>query len=1042
MDAELDFENKLIGYLEQIGGTKQWQYVPDITQTEQLWANFKQILEKNNQDKIDEPLSDNEFAQVKKQIDDLETPYLAGKFLYGLNGVSQVEIDMDDGRHIFLTVFDQANVGAGNTVYQVVNQIERPHKLAGYRDRRFDTTLLINGLPIIHIEEKAANHNVTEALNQMEQYATEGQFTDIYSTVQILIGMTPDDTRYMANTTADKFNFDFAFHWQREDNNQPVMDWRDFLNRMLSIPMAHQMATNYMILDGTQHHQMLKVMRPYQVYATRKVIQQINEASFNLDSQKLGYIWHTTGSGKTISSFKTAWLASRLPNVDKVVFIVDRIALTQQTVDNYSAYDPDTNDENKNGVVTDTANVSVLGQKIRQKGGGIVVTSIQKLDRLVQRANFKKPDQHIVFIVDEAHRSTSGDMLQRAKAGFPHGAWVGYTGTPSFDGITTQEIFGDLLHAYTIREAIADRNVLGFKVDFNTTLSEDVLKEQYLPAFYQEKHPDWTQEQIKYKIDHLSREDMDDSVNSGVYDDNDDHVKLVVDDILNKWRNRSVSGRYSAMLTTHVGGGKASSPMAIKYFEEFQRRNAELPADKRLKVAVTFSQDNSNGNHMLQTNQGLHNAMAAYNELFGTAFGDDTVREYTEDVVSRLNRSISTDPEDYLNIVIVIDQLLTGFDAPYLNTLYVDRTMQGANLIQAYSRTNRIQDMQQKPYGRIVNYRWPAQAEKLMNEALRTYADRNSANIQIGLPNVDKGGGGVIAPDVGATKDQAKKLVKQLAELTDGFDHISASEAKQDQTLDLLKQYNHAMALLKQDDSYDYDQPDKLLEKIGITPDQEVRLTNTIANNLTEAIVGRHPDNNINYGDFDLQMEHVNEVKVNYDYLEELIAQFLNETNDGDQDAADETFGKINDMADQLTDRQYGQQVKRMAADIHNGQLDHDLVSEYPVKSSSIKGILAEHNQRSRRTVILAFRQKWGLVDAEGVKDEMNLILDRHITGNDDLSENNELTDIITKGQRYYKTDATDKSIQVLSKIKYRNQLRSEFTKFADQINQEFKEQL
>lgn len=1050
MQAELEFEDRLIDYLTSIGGSKQWQYMPNIKTTAELWQNFKLILERNNQEKLDQPLSDNEFAQVKKQIDDLKTPYQAGKFLYGLNGVSQVEIDTDAGEHVFLTVFDQAYVGAGGTVYQVVNQIERPAKLANCRDRRFDTTLLINGLPIIQIEEKTAARNVKEALNQMQQYIHEGQFSDIYSTVQILVGMTPDDTRYMANTTEDKFNLDFAFHWQREDNNQPVMAWRDFLNRMLSIPMAHQMATSYMILDGTKHRQMLKVMRPYQVYATRRVIEKIKQSSFELDSQKLGYIWHTTGSGKTISSFKTAWLASRLPNVDKVVFLVDRIALTQQTADNYSAYDPDTNDENKDGIIFDTANVNVLARKLRQHGG-IIVTSIQKLDRLVQRQSFKRPEQNIVFIVDEAHRSTAGDMLQRAKDGFPHGAWVGYTGTPRFDGITTQEIFGDLLHAYTIREAIADRNVLGFKVDFNTTLSEDVLKTQYLPQLYQHEHPDWTTEKINYKIDHLSREDMDDTVNSGVYDDNEDHVKLVVDDILNKWRNRSVSGRYSALLTTHVGGRKASSPMAMKYFDEFQRRNAEADADHQLKVAVTFSQDNSNGDNMLGTNTGLHRAMVAYNHLFGTAFGDDNVRGYTEDVVSRLNRTVSNDPADYLDIVIVIDQLLTGFDAPHLNTLYVDRTLQGANLIQAYSRTNRIQDMQHKPYGRIVNYRWPAQAEKLMNDALKVYADPNSADIPIDLlPGItdetDDGGTSVVAPTFEETKESTTKVLDQLADLTDDYRQIPRGTAEQQQAFQLLKQYNHQIALLKQDDQYDYDDPNALLAEIGISEDQEIRLTSTIANKLEEKLSVINSDDgsgdSVIYSDFKLEMEHVNEVEVDYDYLEELIAQFLNETNAGEMDAADKSYHRINDLADQLEDRQYGKQIKRMTSDVHNNQLDSDVVKSYPVKANDVKGILDEHNKRSRRAAIVEFRTKWGLVDAEGVRDWINSALDRHVVGNDDLNENNEVTNIITGGQKYYKADALDDDIRQLSKIKYRNELRNEFSKFADQINQEFKEPL
>ena len=719
---ELDFEDKLIDYLTtgtitpvrdgQIAEgqlkygpikTKIWKYEPNIKTTEDLWNNFRSILYTLNQDKLDRPLSDIEFNQVKSVISNLKTPYEAGQFLYGLNGVSQVEVDLDDGRHVFLTVFDQKQIGAGNTQYQVVNQISREPKITGRPSRRFDTTMLINGLPIIQIEEKADTHDVNEALNQMHQYIGERQYTDIFSTLQILVAITPNDVKYMANTTADKFNKDFAFRWQDRDN-KPVRNWKEFADLMLSIPMAHQMATNFMILDGTKNKQMIKVMRPYQVYATQAVLAKLKQADFSVGTNKLGYIWHTTGSGKTITSFKTAWLASRMPQVDKVVFVVDRIALTRQTDENYRAYDPSADaDAGIKGSVESTESTRDLERKLKSKDMSIIVTSVQKLGTLVKRKRFEVPDKHYVFIVDEAHRSTGGENFEMIQKKFKHAAWIGYTGTPMFDDVVsktaprTEDIFGPLLHAYTIREAIADRNVLGFKVDFETTINEEQMKSEYLPAFYKEQYPDWSEEKIQNKIENMTDEDMDDMVEPSIYDENIDHVRLVVEDIFKNWRNRSNEGKYNALFTTHVGGNKASTPMAMMYFNEFQRVNKERVEQGlfTLKTAVTFSQSTNNGDYQKVTNDGLWSAMQVYNEQFGTAFGLDDTSAYTQDVASRLNRTAIDG--NFLDIVIVVDQLLTGFDAPQMNTLYVDRTLKNALLIQAYSRTNRVADMKEKP---------------------------------------------------------------------------------------------------------------------------------------------------------------------------------------------------------------------------------------------------------------------------------------------------------------------------------------------------------
>lgn len=1029
--------------VDYIVKTKLWKYEPQIKTTEQLWDNFKSILEKHNQNTLDHPLSVVEFNQVKKIISDIKTPYEAGQFLYGLNGVSQIEIDLDDGRHVFLTVFDQKQIGAGDTVYQVVNQIERPAVITGKLNRRFDTTLLINGLPIIQIEEKKDTRDVNEALNQMKQYADEHQYRDIFSTLQILVAITPNNVKYMANTTPDKFNKDFAFNWQRKSDNSIVRSWKEFADSMLSIPMAHQMATNYMILDGTKNKQTLKVMRPYQVYATQNVIERLKHADFEFGINKIGYIWHTTGSGKTITSFKTAWLASRMPKVDKVVFVVDRIALTKQTNENYRAYDPDAT-EDTFGSVQDTNNTTDLSRKLKSKDNGIIVTSVQKLDTLVKRKSFQAPDKNIVFIVDEAHRSTGGDSFKNIQKAFKRSAWVGYTGTPMFDetttGLRTEDIFGPLLHAYTIREAIADRNVLGFKVDFETTIDEKQMKEVYLPAFYRERYPKWTDEQIQQKIGNLSQEDMDDAVEPSFYDENPDHIKLVVEDIFKHWRNRSNEGKYNALFTTHVGGGKASTPMAMMYFKEFQRVNEENKKNggQTLKVAVTFSQNSSNNESMLATNQGLYEAIQAYNAEFGTAFGMDDVSGYTQDVTSRLNKSASDGK--FLDLVIVVDQLLTGFDAPELNTLYVDRTLKGALLIQAYSRTNRIADMQEKPWGRIVNYRWPAHNEKLMNKALAVYANKDSAVLSSDEQRDSNEKDGIIAKPFEDVFTEVKQVVEKLSSMTMEFQQLPSSEKQKEDMLDLLREYNRGMAKLKQYDpeevdgekvGFNYDDPDELLEKLGMTSEQEVMLTTVLTNELKSHIA---KEKKIPLYQIELRMTHVKDVKVDYDYLTELVEQLLNQVHEGKKEEAKETQEKINQFANGLDDRSYAAKIMNAADAIVKGHFPpagSDF--KYPVKLTDSEQIIQQANNVSLERLFLDFRVKWGITEiitSAGMRE----LFSRHRYGEKDLDDTGQIRDIIAQASSNYMTLALDEGVQSLPKMKYRNGLRDAIYKLADEL--------
>lgn len=1069
--TESQFETELIQYLStgeieetllsngadtgQIGETKDymskkklWKYEPQIKTTEKLWENFKTILEQHNQNTLEYPLSVVEFNQVKKIISDLRTPYEAGQFLYGLNGVSQIEIDLDDGRHVFLTVFDQKQVGAGDTVYQVVNQIRRPAVIAGKKERCFDTTLLINGLPIIQIEEKKDTHDVNEALNQMHQYIDENQYRDIFSTLQILVAMTPNNVRYMANTTADKFNKDFAFHWQREKDNTIVRNWKEFVDSMLSIPMAHQMATNYMILDGTKNNQMLKVMRPYQVYATRKVIEGIKKTDFESGDNKIGYIWHTTGSGKTITSFKTAWLASRMPQVDKVVFVVDRIALTKQTNENYQAYDPDgsVEEERRQGSVQGTDSTNDLSRKLKSKANNIIVTSVQKLGTLVNRRNFKAPDKNIVFIVDEAHRSTGGENFATIQKAFKKSAWVGYTGTPMFEetttGLRTEDIFGKLLHPYTIREAIADRNVLGFKVDFETTISEELMRTEYLPEFYRERYPGWNEKQIQDKINHLTEEDIDDAIEPSFYDENPEHVRLVVQDIFKNWKNRSNEGRYNAIFTTHVGGGKASTPMAMMYFDEFQRVNDENRAAGKptLKVAITFSLNTSNNDNQLESNRALSRAIDKYNQEFGTKFGIDDIEGYTEDVRSRLKKT--ADDKKYLDIVIVVDQLLTGFDAPELNTLYIDRTLKGASLIQAYSRTNRIADMQEKPWGRIVNYRWPVQNEKLMNKALAIYANKDSANLTEEERRKQNEDDGILAKSFQTIFEGVKELVKELRTMTNNFQSVPPSEKKKEQMLELLRQYSMGMAKLKQFDpeiingeeiGFDYENPDDLIMALGMEPEEEVMLTTVLSNELRQQLAEKKK---VSFHQIELKMIHVKDVKIDYDYLTELVEQLLNQVHEKDEEGVCATEAKLYQFANGLEDRNYAGKIVNATKAIITGLYPTDPNFKYPARlESGSEKIIQEANAVSLERLLQEFRIKWGIIDIIS-SAQMKVLFSRHRYGIQDLDDTGQIQEIIAKASSDYKILAHDADVQALSKIKYRNKLREAIYTLADKLTE------
>lgn len=1013
--SELAFENEVIDYLTHIGGVKQWEYKKEIKTTDQLWNNFKLILEQNNSGKLTNELSVTEFNQVKKVITDISTPYEAGQFLYGVNGVSEVEVDLDNGKHVFLTVFDQAQVGVGTTRYQVVNQVERERIIEGKQKRRFDVTLLINGLPIIQIELKRALHSTDEAFNQIEQYIAEKQYSDIFNTLQILIAMTPYDIKYMANTTLQQFNKAFTFNWQNEVDAKPIRSWKTFSDKVLSIPMAHDLATRYMILDGTKNKECIKVMRPYQIYATKRVLEKIRTYDFKYLDGRLGYIWHTTGSGKTITSFKTAWLASRLPNVDKVIFLVDRIALTNQTVDAYKAYDPIAGFEGKTGVISDTASISELHRQLTNKSDkNIIVTSIQKMSGYVNKSLFKGTEENILFIVDEAHRST-GDgkdndgMLETIRKKIPTSAWVGYTGTPKFP--QTRLIFGDILHAYTIKEAIADKNVLGFKVEFKETIEPP-------------KNP--------------GEDDFDDNIKASVYDTSSEHVDLVVKDIFDNWKIRSNNRKYNALFTVHVGGNKASTPRAMEYFLKFQEENKRRKPEDQLKVAVSFSLDTSNGNNQRETNENLHLAIQQYNQLFGTAFDMTTVKNYTDDLARRLNKTV--DDQNYLDLVIVVDQLLTGFDAPELNTLYVDRTLRSGNLIQAYSRTNRMQNLADKPQGNVVNYRWPQQNEYEMNESFAIYSNRDSAAEQKSLFELieENQKAGILVKDFGEVELEMKELVSKIKELTEGFVAVPPSEKAQEELFQDLKKYNRLLNQLKQytkDDEGNpisvYDAPEEFYDRLGITQEEEVILTTVVADELKKVIAGK---DGVDISQVSLEMVHIHDVTINYDYLIELIVKMANEVHGENQEAAEQTKAEIHlEVAKSESD----QEKEKVNSFVDKVFYKEYVFNQYPVPNNIdyINRSMEEAQNYSNQMLLAEFIRKWGLDNTIKPK-ELKQFLKNHRIGDRDLDNRGELTKMMLTAKEDYKEFA-EPEIASLSWIKYRTAFRDAIYELADQLKRE-----
>lgn len=465
--AELEsvLEQKLIDQLCQ--GESQWTYRPDIRTEEELWDNFRYILEQNNKAKLnDGRLTDSEFAKIKNDLSHASF-YDAGKWLVGENG--QVYVHVQRGNEtLHLLVLNNEHVAGGTSVYEVINQYQAFGDEDDARDRRFDVTLLINGIPMIHIELKNKDHSYMDGFHQIKKYIAEGKFRGLFSNVQMFVVSNGVDTKYFSAARDNELNKKFLTGWI-DSKNQPVPDFLDFAKAVLRIPEAHEMVTKYIVLDNDKKK--LLVLRPYQIHA----IEAMRDASKH---GKSGFIWHTTGSGKTMTSYKaTRNLLMDIPSIEKTIFLIDRKDLDLQTKLAFQSYaDNDTID------VDDTENVNSLIKKMTDGKRQMIVTTRQKMQTMINKRLTEGTLEYnkiralkVAFVVDECHRAVTPQTKRDIEAFFANSLWFGFTGTPIFEANkyeqkgdlaqTTQQLYGNCLHSYTIKEAIHDGAVLGFMVE-------------------------------------------------------------------------------------------------------------------------------------------------------------------------------------------------------------------------------------------------------------------------------------------------------------------------------------------------------------------------------------------------------------------------------------------------------------------------------------------------------------------------------------------------------------------------------------------------
>ncbi len=740
--SETAFENALI----QLLSTKGWEAEVLKNPTEEdLLNNWANILFQNNReiDRLnDTPLTPGEMQQVLEQITALRTPLKLNGFING----KSVAITRDNpadtlhfGKEVSLKIYDRLEIAAGQSRYQVVQQPRYTSKSKILNDRRGDLILLINGMPVIHLELKRSGIHISQASTQIEKYAYEGIFSGIFSLIQIFVAMTPEETVYFANPGPEgKFNKDYFFHWA-DFNNEPINDWRQIAGSLISIPMAHQLIGFYTVADNSDG--VLKVMRSYQYYVANAISDRVAKTDWKNPDVRGGYIWHTTGSGKTMTSFKSAQLIANSKDADKVVFLMDRIELGTQSLREYRGFA----DDNQSVQATEDTHVLVNKLKSSDPADTLIVTSIQKMSNIeAEEDGFNAKDleqmrsKRMVIIIDEAHRTVFGEnMLPDIRKAFPRAVFFGFTGTPIQEEnqrkeSTTATLFGNELHRYSLADGIRDKNVLGFDpYKVLTYRDKDIRKAvalQEAKAITEaEAIGDPDKSKIYYHFMDTAKvfmaggfnkagqyvKGIEDYLNRSQYE-RVEHQLAVVTDIKDNWLRLSHNGKFHAILAT------SSITEAIEYYRLLK---AEFPV---LKTTALFDPHIDNNAGFIFKEEGLLELMEDYNRRYKQDFNFASHARFKKDISNRLAHKkpyerLEQSPEKQIDLLIVVDQMLTGFDSKWVNTLYLDKVLRYENIIQAFSRTNRLFGPE-KPFGVVKYYRLPHTMHQNVDRAVKLYS--------------------------------------------------------------------------------------------------------------------------------------------------------------------------------------------------------------------------------------------------------------------------------------------------------------------------------
>lgn len=952
-DREIDFEHALISVLFEKG----WE--PEVLKykTEaELIQNWADILFENNRDidrLNDTPLTDSEMQQIIEQINRLRTPLKLNGFING----KTVSIKRDNpadklhfGKEISLKIYDRQEIAAGQSRYQIAEQPRFEARSPLLNDRRGDFMLLINGMPVIHVELKKSGIPVSQAYNQIEKYAHEGVFTGLFSLVQVFVAMEPEETVYFANPGPDgKFNKDYYFHWA-DFNNEPMNDWRVIVSNLLSLPMAHQLIGFYTVADDTDG--ILKVMRSYQYYAASTVFDRVAQMKWGEQDIYGGYVWHTTGSGKTMTSFKSAQLIADSKDADKVVFLMDRVELGAQSLQEYRGFADDAES------VQATENTEILVAKLKSDdpANTLIVTSIQKMSRVEEVNGYNAHDielinrKRLVFIIDEAHRDVFGEMLRKIKATFPNAIFFGFTGTPIHvenqkKMNTTSDVFGNELHRYSIADGIRDKNVLGFDPCQVCTykdmdLRKAVALEKAKAATESEAISDPKKKKVYYfYLDHTKVPMAGYKLDNGTYIkgiedfitpsqyEREEHQNAVVDDILSNWVTLSHGGQFHAIFAT------SSIPEAIEYYRLFKSKGTAL------KVSALFDPSIDNNGGGIIKEDAIVEMLEDYNTRYRREFSMATYPSYKKDIALRLAHkkpytAISNALDEQIDLLIVVDQMLTGFDSKWINTLYLDKVLKYEKLIQACSRTNRLFGPE-KPFGTIRYYRYPYSMKRNIEKAFKLY----SGDRPLGL----------FADKLEKNLGKINAIFEEIADLfhaasIDNFEKLPAEKAEKAKFAKLFKVFNAYLEAAKIQGftwdqlSYEFTQANGAKTIVTLNLDETTYLILTLRYKELFSSSGSGGGFDVPY-EIDTHLTEINTGVIDAAYMNSRFTKYIKALQDGEE--SEEVLNELHKSFATLTQEEqkyaniFLRDVQRGDVIVEDGKTLRDYITEYQTRAKN-----------------------------------------------------------------------------------------------------------